>query len=143
VKTVAVKEEGAAAVESVTTAAKAGGVFKRNEYRVRDGVQGIFITSILRNESDKVQKVNTKADFSRFNETGEGDGVFWTSAVDPADKVGYAQVVLNLQGTEKSGGESRSLRAKKSSSNASSPSAVHQPKQPGWPTKCAAKSWAR
>ena len=100
VKTVAVKEEGAAAVESVTTAAKAGGVFKRNEYRVRDGIQGIFITSILRNESDKVQKVNTKADFTRFNETGEGDGIFWTSAVDPADKVGYAQVVLKREGND-------------------------------------------
>lgn len=105
VKTAAVKEEGAAAVESVTTAAKGNGIFKRNEYRVRDGIQGIFITSILRNETDKPQKVNTKADFTRFNETGEGDGIFWTSAVDPADKAGYAQVVLKLEGTEKSGGE--------------------------------------
>lgn len=105
VKTVAVKEEGAAAVEAVTTAAKNGGVFKRNEYRLRDRVQGIFITSILRNESDKPQKVNTKTDFTRFNETGEGNGIFWTSAVDPADKVGYAQVVLKLEGIEKVGGE--------------------------------------
>lgn len=105
VKTAAVKEEGAAAVESVTTAAKNSGVFKRNEYRVRDGIQGIFITSILRNESDKVQKVNTKADFTRFNETGEGDGIFWTSAVDPADKAGYAQVMLKLEGTDKVGGD--------------------------------------
>jgi hypothetical protein len=33
-------------------------------------VQGIFITTVLRNESDKPQKVNTKADFTRFDSTG-------------------------------------------------------------------------
>ena len=62
VKIANVKEEGAAAVESVTTAAKNGGVFKRHEYRVKDGVQGIFITTTLRNETDKPQKSFTKSE---------------------------------------------------------------------------------
>ena len=48
VKVASVKEEGAAAVESVTTAAKNSGVFKRHEYRVKDGVQGVFINTVLR-----------------------------------------------------------------------------------------------
>lgn len=105
VRIVDLKEAGAVAVESVTTAAKNGGVFKRNEYLVRDGVQGVFITTTLRNETDKAQKVSVKADFTRFNETGEGAGVFWTDAVDPDDKCGYAQVVVDRPGMGKLGGD--------------------------------------
>ncbi len=102
VKTVAVKEDSAAAVESVTTSAKNGGIFKRHEYRVKDGVQGVFITTILRNESDKAQKVNTKSDFTRFESTGmTEDGIFWTDAINPAHKCGYAVGTLNLTGVEK------------------------------------------
>lgn len=77
VKIANVKEEGSAAVESVTTAAKNGGVFKRHEYRVKDGVQGIFITTVLRNETDQPQKTFTKSDFTRFESTGTtSDGIF-------------------------------------------------------------------
>lgn len=94
-----VREEGSAAVESVTTAAKNGGVFKRHEYRVRDGVQGIFITTVLRNETDKPQKVNTKADFTRFDSTGTtSDGMFWADAINPAHKCGYVTGTLNVTG---------------------------------------------
>ncbi len=102
VKTVATKSESEAAVESVTTAAKNGGVFKRNEYRVKDGVQGIFVTTILRNESDKAQKVNTKSDLTKFDSTGmSSDGIFWTDAINPAHKCGYAVGTLSLTGIEK------------------------------------------
>ncbi|MBE7497674.1 MAG: carboxypeptidase regulatory-like domain-containing protein [Verrucomicrobiaceae bacterium] len=94
-----VREEGSAAVESVTTAAKNGGVFKRHEYRVRDGTQGIFITTVLRNETDKPQKVNTKADFTRFDSTGTtSDGMFWADAINPAHKCGYVTGTLNVTG---------------------------------------------
>ena len=99
------KEPGTAAVEAVTTAAKNAGVSKRNEYQVRDGSPGVFITTILRNETDKAQKVSTKADFTRFNVTGESAGIFWTDAVDPDDKCGYAQVLLKLTGADKAGGD--------------------------------------
>lgn len=102
VKIASVKEEGSAAVESVTTAAKNGGVFKRHEYRVKDGVQGIFITTVLRNETDKPQKVNTKADMARFENTGTtSDGIFWVDAINPAHKCGYAISGLNVTGIEK------------------------------------------
>ncbi len=106
VKTVAVKEEGSAAVETVITAAKNGGVFKRHEYRVRDGAQGIFITTVLRNETDAPQRVNTKDDLTRFEAQGDVEGgIRWMDAIDPAHKGAYALVVLSVTGAEKSGGE--------------------------------------
>ena len=101
VKIANVKEEGSAAVESVTTAAKNGGVFKRHEYRVKDGVQGIFITTVLRNETDKPQKTFTKDDFTRFDSTGTTDGIRWADAINPAHKCGYAFATLNVSGIEK------------------------------------------
>lgn len=102
VKIANVKEAGSAAVESVTTAAKNGGVFKRHEYRVKDGVQGIFITTVLRNESDKPQKTFTKDDFTRFDSTGiTSDGIRWADAINPAHKCGYAFAMLKVTGIEK------------------------------------------
>jgi len=102
VKIVDSKEKGEAAVESVTTAAKNGGVFKRHEYRVQDGLQGIFITTTLRNETDKPQKVFTKSDFTRFDSAGTTtDGIYWTDAINPAHKCGYAVGTLNVTGAEK------------------------------------------
>jgi hypothetical protein len=90
------KEKASAAVETVTTAAKSGGIYKRHEYRIRDGDQGIWIISTFRNESSQVQKINRKDVWTRFNESGVVDGIQWADAVDPADKAGYAcaQVLL-------------------------------------------------
>ena len=80
---------GEAAVESVATAAKNGGIYKRNDYRVKDGVQGIYITTTLRNETDKPQKVNTKSDLARFNNHGTTvEGIYWADAINPAHKCG-------------------------------------------------------
>jgi hypothetical protein len=102
VKTVATKSPSEAAVESVKTAAKNGGVFKRNEYRVKDGVQGIFITTIFRNESATAQKVSTKDDLTKFDSTGEtADDIRWVDAINPAHKGAYAIAILSLTGIEK------------------------------------------
>lgn len=102
VKKVESKEAGSAAVESVTTAAKNGGVYKRHEYRVQDGVQGIYITTTVRNETDKPQIVFTKDDFTRFDSTGKtADGISWVDAINPAHKCGYAVGTLELKGAEK------------------------------------------
>src|SRR5436190_912036 len=84
------KDKATASVETVTTAAKSGGIYKRHEYRIRDGDQGIWIISTFRNETSQVQKVNRKDDWTRFNESGIADGIHWADAVDPADKAGYA-----------------------------------------------------
>jgi hypothetical protein len=102
VKAVNVKEDAAAAVESVTTAAKNSGVFKHHEYRVKDGVQGIYITTLLRNESESTQKISTKSDFTRFEATGTtSDDIYWVGAINPAHKCGYALITLSLTGIEK------------------------------------------
>lgn len=101
VRIVETKEKDSAAVESVTTAGKNGGVFKRHEYRVKDGVQGVFITTTLRNESDKPQKVNAKSDLTRFDTTGmTADGIFWADAINPAHKCGYAVSGLKITGAQ-------------------------------------------
>lgn len=106
VKTVATKEDGTAAVESVTTAAKNGGVFKRNEYRVRDGLAGVFVTTIFRNETDKPQKVSTADDLARFEAQGDLEGwIRWMDAINPAHKCGYARANLKVTGADKIGGE--------------------------------------
>lgn len=102
VRPISTREEGTAAVESVTTAALSGGVFKRHEYRVKDGVRGIFITTVLRNESAVAQKVSTKDDLTRFDSTGTtADGIRWADAINPAHKCGYALGILSITGIEK------------------------------------------
>lgn len=101
VKTANVKEAGSAAVESVTTAAKNGGVFKRHEYRVKDGVQGVFITTVLRNEADQPRKTFTRDDLTKFDSTGVVDGIRWADAINPAHKCGYALVTLHVSGIAK------------------------------------------
>ncbi len=101
VRPAATREEGTAAVESVTTAALSGGVFKRHEYRVKDGAQGVFITTVLRNESAAPQKVSAKDDLTRFDSTGTtADGIRWADAINPAHKCGYAFGILSLTGIE-------------------------------------------
>lgn len=88
-------------VETVITAAKNKGIYKRHEYRVKDGDSGIWITTTLRNEGREAQKVSTKDDFVRFNDSGTAQGIKWYSVVDPNDKAGYALVVVKVTGAEK------------------------------------------
>lgn len=95
-----------AAVEAVTMAGLNEGIYKRNEYRVKEGKQGVFITTTLRNETDKPQKVSTKSEMTRFNSKGDSvDGIFWVDAVNPAHKCGYAIASLKTSGTDKWGGD--------------------------------------
>ncbi len=104
VRIIGKKVPGEAAVESVTTAGMNGGIYKKNEYRIKDGLQGLFITTLWRNETDKPQKVATKSDFTRFNSTGETvEGIYWADAVNPAHRCGYALGTLKVAGAEKVG----------------------------------------
>lgn len=85
-----------AVVETVITAAKNSGIYKRHEYRVRDGDQGIWIVTTVRNEGKEKARVSTKDEWTKFNDQGEVDDIRWADAVNPADKCGYAlgQVIL-------------------------------------------------
>lgn len=89
-----------AAVETVITAAKSGGLFKRHEYRIHDGEQGIWVITTLRNEGTGPVKVSTKDAWTKFNESGTRGGILWGDAIDPADKAGYAVGAVPLKGTQ-------------------------------------------
>lgn len=93
-------KEKKAAVETVITSTKNGGLFKRHEYRIHDGEQGVWIITTLRNDGVETIKVSTKDDWTRFNATGERDGIRWADAIDPADKVGYATGGIPLKGAK-------------------------------------------
>jgi hypothetical protein len=97
VRVVAEDDENAAAVETVITAAKNNGLYKRHEYRIRDGEYGIWIITTLRNEGKEPIKTKTKDAWTRFNESGQKDGIQWADAVDPADKAGYAYANLAFE----------------------------------------------
>ena len=90
-------KDKSAAVETVVTAEKNGGIYKRHEYRVRDGDQGIWIISTFRNETNAKQTASIKDEWTRFNETGSVAGTRWADAVDPADKAGYAFAQTSLK----------------------------------------------
>ena len=97
VRVVAEDDESMAAVETVITAAKNKGLYERHEYRMHEGEQGLWIISTLRNESKETIKTSTKDSWTRFNETGQKDGIQWADAVDPRDNAGYAYANLPLE----------------------------------------------
>jgi hypothetical protein len=86
--------DGEAVVETVLTAPNNKGVFKRHEYRLRDGWQGIQITTTFRNESATTQQVNTEDRWTTFLRTGNAGGVAWADAVNPSDRAGYAHGIV-------------------------------------------------
>ncbi len=79
-----------AAVETVVTAAKNGGIYKHHEYKVRDGEQGLWITTTVINESKEKARISLKDEWTKFNDQGKLDTIYWADAVNPADKCGYA-----------------------------------------------------
>jgi len=94
----ATKDQKSASVETVITSAKGDGIYKRYEYRVRAGEQGIWVIATIRNDRSEKVKINTKSAWTRFNESGFYDGIYWADANDPSDKVGYAYAKVTLDG---------------------------------------------
>jgi hypothetical protein len=86
--------DGEAIIETVTTAAKGGGVSRRHEYRLRQDWRGPYITTTLKNESAAPVKVATGDKWTNFKRNGTALGIQWADAIDPADKAGYAHAVL-------------------------------------------------
>ncbi|MDW8309443.1 MAG: carboxypeptidase regulatory-like domain-containing protein, partial [Verrucomicrobiales bacterium] len=95
--------DGEASVETVVSAASNRGIFRRHEYRLRDGWQGLEIVTTLRNESARAQKVGTEDRWTVFLRTGQAFGITWADAVDPDDKTGYAFAVLESDAALKPG----------------------------------------
>ncbi|MCH2060269.1 MAG: CehA/McbA family metallohydrolase [Verrucomicrobiales bacterium] len=82
--------EGEAVVETVITAAKGAGLYTRHRYRVRDGWQGVLVTTTLRNETKLKRKVKLRDTWTKFTSSGTAGDIHWADSVDPADKCGYA-----------------------------------------------------
>ena len=82
--------EGEVAVETVITAAKGAGLYTQHRYRVRDGWQGVLVTTTLRNETKLKRKVKLRDTWTKFTSSGIAGDIHWADAVDPADKCGYA-----------------------------------------------------
>jgi hypothetical protein len=83
-------KDGEAVVETVVTAANNKGLYKRHEYRLRDGWQGLLIVTTYRNEGTTARKGTVEDRWTKFASTGNADGITWADAEDPADKCGYA-----------------------------------------------------
>lgn len=92
--------DGEAVVETVVTSPNNSGLYKRHEYRLKDGMQGVLIVTTLRNEGKTVLKKDASDRWTKFLEMGTADGISWADAVDPADKAGYAYHWVNWNGVK-------------------------------------------
>jgi hypothetical protein len=91
VRTLPKEAEGETAVECVVTAAKGGGIERRHVYRLRDGWQGVRVTTTLSNKTGSVARTTFGDRWTQFLKTGIAPGgITWADAVDPADRCGYA-----------------------------------------------------
>ncbi|HSH94352.1 MAG TPA: carboxypeptidase regulatory-like domain-containing protein, partial [Roseimicrobium sp.] len=90
--------DGEASIETVVTAANNNGLYKRHEYRLRDGWQGVWIVTTVRNESKEPRKGTVEDRWTNFSSTGKAGDVTWSDAVDPSDKAGYAYAWLEKDG---------------------------------------------
>ena len=64
--------DGEAAIECVATAPNGDGVSRRHFYALRDGSQGVLVTSTTTNESAVRKKVQVGDEWTTFWRTGVG-----------------------------------------------------------------------
>jgi hypothetical protein len=78
-------------VECMVTSETGGGISRRHLYSVRDGWQGIKVTTTLKNETSVPLKTAFQDRWTNFTKTGIAPGgILWADSVDPADHCGYA-----------------------------------------------------
>lgn len=90
--------DGEAVVETVVTSPNNGGLYKRHEYRLRDGWQGVLVVTTYRNAGKDVRKGTVDDRWVTFTSTGTAGDIAWADAVDPADKAGYARAWMERDG---------------------------------------------
>ncbi|MEQ1859394.1 MAG: CehA/McbA family metallohydrolase [Chthoniobacteraceae bacterium] len=83
-------KDGEASVECVVTGALNGGLAKRHEYKLRDGWQGVLVTTTVTNEGADAQKIALADKWTNFKRMGSAFSIAWAEAIDPADRAGYA-----------------------------------------------------
>ena len=83
--------DGEAVIETVVTSPNNGGLYKRHEYRLRDGWQGVLVVTTYRNAGTDTRKGTVDDRWVTFTSMGTSGDIAWADAVDPADKAGYAR----------------------------------------------------
>ncbi|NBV23486.1 MAG: hypothetical protein EBS05_16400 [Proteobacteria bacterium] len=83
--------DGEAVIETVVTSPNNGGLYKRHEYHLRDGWQGVYVVTTYRNAGKEVRKGTVDDRWVTFTSMGTVGDIAWADAVDPADKAGYAR----------------------------------------------------
>lgn len=91
--------DGAASVETVVSAESNGGLYKRHEYTVRDGWQGLLIVTVLENDSAETKTVAPGDVWKAVQRVGVARGVTFGGPVDPADRSGYAYAWVSHEGS--------------------------------------------
>jgi len=91
-------KDGEAVIETVVTSPNNGGLYKRHEYRLRDGWQGVLVVTTYRNAGKDVRKGTVDDRWVTLTSTGTAGDIAWADAVDPADKAGYARAWVERDG---------------------------------------------
>ncbi len=90
--------KGRAVIETMVSAAKSGGVFKRHRYILEDGWEGVLIQTVIRNEGTQREVLSVWDGITQMRTKGNVLGIEWRDAIDPADKCGYAFTWLEEEG---------------------------------------------
>lgn len=93
-------KDGEAVIETLVSAAKAGGLARRHKYRLKDGWPGILIITTLSNEGAEPKKVTLADGTTQMRSKGLVNGINWADAINPADKCGYAHAWVAEGGAE-------------------------------------------
>ncbi|MEQ2006050.1 MAG: CehA/McbA family metallohydrolase [Limisphaerales bacterium] len=91
-------KDGEAVIEAVVTSPNNGGLYKRHEYRLRDGWQGVLVVTTYRNAGKDTRKGTVDDRWVTFTSMGTAGDIAWADAVDPADKAGYARAWVERDG---------------------------------------------
>ena len=90
VKVLEENDKDEAAIETVITSAKGGGLFTRHLYIIRNGWSGVLIKTTLRNDTQLEREVKLSDSWNRFGAEGKVGNIKWADSIDPSDKCGYA-----------------------------------------------------
>ncbi len=91
-------KDGEAVLETYTSSAKSGGLAKRHEYRLKDGMSGILIITTITNEGTEAAKISLADQWTQMRSKGSFNGIQWADAINPADKCGYAHAWVSEGG---------------------------------------------
>lgn len=90
--------DGAAVFEVVVSAANNNGLYKRHEYRLEEGWQGVLITTTLHYEGEDTFEMDTTDYWKSLSDVVVVGDITTGDSIDPADKLGYAFAWVDVEG---------------------------------------------